>query len=90
MLGHGAFDGFFEGKWRLIAEHAPCLFDRIIKVEADEFKTGFVDERRILGAAELGDALDRVGENSPAGSGMCRVGGLKPARSATRDRIVSW
>ena len=83
---------FFKGKRRLIAEHTACLFDRVVEMQAEELEAGLVDERRILGAAELGDRPRPCWRASaPARSGMCRVGGLSPASSATRaDELPSW
>ena len=77
MLGHGLLDALLEGKRWLIAEHAACLFDRVVEVEAEELVAGLVDDRRILGAAELGDAFDEVGEEPGQAQGNVPGRGLQ-------------
>ena len=62
MLGHGPLDPLLESKRGLIAEHAACLFDRVVEVQPEKLEAGLVDDRRILGASELGAPLDHVGE----------------------------
>ncbi len=62
MLGHGPLDALLEGKRRMIAEHAACLFDRVVQVQSQKLEAGLVDDRGVLGASELGAALDHDGE----------------------------
>ena len=78
MLGHGPLDALLEGKRWLIAEHAACLFDRVVEVQAEELVAGLVDDRRILGASELGDAFDDVGQHPGQAQRECAgSGGLQ-------------
>ena len=60
MLDQGPLDPLLEGERRLVSQDAARLFDRVVEVQAEELVAGLVDQRRILGAAELRNAFPSV------------------------------